>query len=63
MSKVIGIATVVLAALVFVGSAFAASTPPQPGRWGTVSEPGRWGTSALGRTHVPVAHTRLRVRR
>ena len=72
LAKIIATAIVVLAALAVAGGAFAASTPPQPGKWGTTvglrsglvaPQPGRWGTSLVLRTSALSLHARVRVRR
>ena len=72
LAKIIATTIVVLAALAVVGGAFAASTPPQPGRWGTPAclrsglvapQPGRWGTSLVLRTSGLALHVPARVRR
>jgi len=69
LAKIIATTIVVLAALAVVGGAFAASTAPQPGRWGTPAclrsglvapQPGRWGTSLVLRTSTLVPHVRVR---
>ena len=71
LAKIIAATIVVLAALAVVGCAFAASPPPEPGKWGTpvglrtglvAPQPGRWGTSLVLRTGAPALRVRVRVR-
>ena len=72
LARIIATTIVVLAALAFVGGAFAAATPPQPGRWGTPArlrsgpvapQPGRWGTSLVLRRSALALHAPAQVRR
>ena len=72
LAKIIATTIIVLAALAVVGGAFAAATPPQPGRWGTPAcprsglvapQPGKWGTSLVRRRSALALHAPARVRR